>query len=107
MTSLLPVTVDQSTAYLTQVRQIVLDKLKNYRVRIYLFGSRARGEASTRSDIDVGIWPAEPLPRWVLSEVREALFESLVPVQVDVIDLSQTDDHFRQRILKEAIAWND
>jgi predicted nucleotidyltransferase len=107
MTSHLLFTVDKSATYLTQVRQIVLDKLKGYTVQVYLFGSRARGEAGAHSDIDIGIWPTEPLPRWVLSEIREALFESLVPFQVDVIDLSQTDENFKQRVLKEAIAWND
>jgi predicted nucleotidyltransferase len=65
-----PSTEDHSTIYLTQVRQIVLDQLKGYSVQVYLFGSRARGEAGARSDIDVGIWPTEPLPPWVLSEVR-------------------------------------
>jgi predicted nucleotidyltransferase len=106
-TSHLPITVDNSATYLAQVRQIVLDQLKGYTTQVYLFGSRARGEAGANSDIDVGIWPTEPLPSWVLSEVRETLFESLVPFQVDVIDLSQTDENFRQRVLKEAIAWND
>lgn len=61
----------QSTETLYLARQIILDKLKNYSVQIYLFGSHARGDARPTSDIDVAILPTESLPIGLLSEVRE------------------------------------
>jgi len=36
--------------------------------------------------------------------MREALFESIIPVTVDLVDLS--DEDFKQQILPEAIVWN-
>ncbi len=96
-----------SSTLLAQVRQIILSQLKAYSVQVYLVGSHARGTARPTSDIDVGISPKEPLPTGVLAQVREALFESTLPVNVDLIDLSQTDEQFRQQILPEAIVWKD
>ncbi|OQY54860.1 MAG: nucleotidyltransferase domain-containing protein [Candidatus Parabeggiatoa sp. nov. 2] len=100
-------TADTSSANLALVRQIILDKLKGYSVQVYLFGSHARKNARPTSDIDVGILPKEPLPIGVLAEVREALFESTIPVNIDLVNLSQTDEIFKQHILQEAIVWND
>jgi uncharacterized protein len=92
---------------LVLVRQIISEKLQNYSVQIYLFGSQARRNARPTSDIDVAILPKEPLPMGLLAEVREALFDSIIPVQVDLVDLSQAEENFKQQILREAIEWKD
>ena len=97
---------DTLSANLNQVRHKILEKLRDYSVQIYLFGSYARGEARPTSDIDVGILPKEPLPIGLLAELREMLFESVIPVNIDIVDLSQTDDNFKQRVLQEGIVWN-
>jgi len=99
-------TADTASANVAQARKIILDHLKDYPVQLYLFGSRARGDARPTSDIDVGILPKAPLPTGLLAELREALFESLIPVTVDLVDLSQTDEDFKQQILQDAIIWN-
>ncbi|TGO03293.1 hypothetical protein PN36_09460 [Candidatus Thiomargarita nelsonii] len=35
--------------------------------RFFLFGSRANGSAGFAADIDIGIWPQEPLNDTILS----------------------------------------
>ncbi len=50
-----------------EARKIILRGLKGYRVQVLLFGSRATGQASRTSDIDVALYPREPLPPGVLS----------------------------------------
>ena len=40
--------------YLEQTRQIICRALAGHQVRIYLFGSRARGEPVASSDCDIG-----------------------------------------------------
>lgn len=74
--------------------------------RLYLFGSRARGDAGRASDIDIAILPAAPLEPGTLARIREALEESTIPYEVEVIDLSSVDEPFRRKVLAEAIAWN-
>ena len=42
---------------LEEAKRIVLGKLGGTRAKVYLFGSRAWGEARRRSDIDIGVLP--------------------------------------------------
>lgn len=76
-------------------------------IRVYLFGSRARGSSRAASDIDVGILDDAPLADGLLSDIRETLFESTIPYRVDVVDLGQVDAEFRRRVLTEGILWKD
>lgn len=94
---------------LDEVRQIVLSGLRGYRVHVYLFGSRARGQEVAFSDIDVAVLPLEldALPEGLLSTIRESLEESHVPYIVDLVDLSQSDPAFRARVLQEGVLWSD
>jgi hypothetical protein len=55
----------------------------------------------------VAVMPLDPIPREVLSDIREALEESLVIYPVDLVDLSEASDDFRQRVLREGVSWND
>jgi uncharacterized protein len=91
---------------LAETRRIVLDGLSNHKARVFLFGSRARGEARSASDIDVGVLPAAPLPFGLLGEIRERLEESTIPFEVDLVDLSEAGESFRRRVEREGIAWN-
>jgi predicted nucleotidyltransferase len=73
---------------LEEVRRIVLRGLAGRPARVYLFGSWARGEASRVSDIDIAIMPADPVPPGLLSEIEEALENSLSLYPVDLVDLT-------------------
>jgi len=92
---------------LDEVRRIVLEGLHGHPVRVYLFGSRARGERGKHSDIDVAVLPLSPLPVGTLSAIRVALEESRIPFMVDLVDLSTTDAPFRERVLREGVQWSD
>lgn len=92
---------------LAEVRRIVLSSLKGYSAKVYLFGSRATGQAGRASDIDVGVLADEALPGELLAEIREALEESHVPYKVDLVDLSRTDSTFRARVQASGILWNE
>lgn len=96
----------QREVILEAVKTIIMDYLGNTGARIYLFGSWARGDEYYGSDIDVGVWYEHPLPAGCLSCLREALEESTVPYTVDLVDLTQTNTAFREKMLKEARIWN-
>jgi len=87
------------------VRRIVLDGLRESGARAYLFGSAARGALRRTSDIDVGVLSTRPLQPGTLAGIREALEESSVLCPVDLVDLSETDDGFRSRVLAEGVPW--
>jgi len=92
---------------LDTLRKIVLSGLGKHRVRVFLFGSRANGEAGKASDIDVAVLPLECLPIGLLSEIRFSLQESNVPYEVDLVDLSHADQEFRRHVMEEGILWRD
>lgn len=92
-------------ALLERVKGIVRRVLAHRAVDVYLFGSWARGTQRPTSDIDVAIESVEPLPRALLASLREALEESTIPNRVDVVDLAETDDAFRDRVRREGILW--
>lgn len=90
---------------LEEVRRIVLQGLRGYRARVYLYGSHARGEARRTSDIDVAVLPDEHVPSGVLSAIREQLDESHVPSNVELVDLSESDPAFRAEVQREGLPW--
>lgn len=94
------------TSDLDEVRRIVLSGLKDYRSQVYLFGSWAAGTAGRTSDIDVAVLPIDAIPRHVFSDIRERLEESGVIYPVDLVDLSEATEPFRERVLREGVLWN-
>lgn len=70
-------------------------------IRVWLFGSRARGDALPRSDLDLAF--EGELPVGLLARVREALEESRVLCGVDLVDLRNADPGLRQVVLREGL----
>lgn len=82
--------------------------LKNYfagrKVRLYLFGSRARGDETPSSDIDLAIEAQEDISEDI-SYLSEVLEESLLPYRVELVDLSKAGRHLRKKVMEEGILW--
>jgi len=93
--------------YLKQTRKIILRHLKDYKFQLFLFGSQTTQRAIRTSDIDVGVLPMDPLPRGLLSEIREELEESHIPYPVDLVDLSRSTPEFLQHVRQEGVVWNN
>ena len=90
-----------------QIRQIIQGRLAKYPVRLFLFGSHATGRARYASDVDIAVLPERELPLDLLSQVREDLEQSNVLYKVDLVDISRTDEVFRQRVFAEGVEWVD
>jgi predicted nucleotidyltransferase len=92
--------------YIEIVKQIVLKHVPNDAFAIFLFGSRAAGNAKPLSDIDIGILGTEPLPMIVKAHLDAELEESIVPFKIDLIDFYQVDKDFKKEALKKIQIWN-
>ncbi len=98
--------VDKSDV-LRRLRDLLHQSINDQNVKIYLFGSWARGTNKKSSDIDVGIWhPSSPGPEF-FAHLRDLLEESTIPYRVDLVDLVHADPALRDKVQKEGLLWND
>jgi amidophosphoribosyltransferase len=65
---------------------------------VWVFGSRANGNARRRSDLDLAVDGDEPLPLRLRSELAEDFDQSDLPYRVDVVDLASITPEFRKHI---------
>lgn len=70
---------------------------------VYLYGSRARGDAAWNSDYD--LWVDGELPRHQINAILEDLDESFVPFQVDLVTTPMLSGAFGERVRAEAKRW--
>lgn len=97
-----------SNQMLANLRRAVVEAVAPWDARVWLFGSRARGDAQPGSDVDIAIESrSKPVPAPVLSALSERIEDSVLPWNVDLVDLADVDDGFRRRVLAEGVAWND
>ena len=88
-----------SEAYL---RSLFLAKLPAG-AKVYLFGSRARGDARCNSDHD--FWLDFAVDRNTLLEIEEAQEQSFVPFNVDLVSTTQLNGRFGEIVTQEAKPW--
>ncbi len=100
--------MNREEAVLTMIRGVLqeaADELDGFHV--FLFGSRARGDARSRSDFDVGVLGSEPLPLGTFSRLAER-FENLPTLySVDWVDLRRTSAAFRESALAKAVTLHE
>lgn len=92
--------------YIDIVKQIVLKHIPKDNFAVFLFGSRAVGNAKPLSDIDIGILGLEPLPTIIKVDLESDLEESIVPYKIDLIDFYQVDKDFEKEALNTIQIWN-
>jgi len=96
-----PERVEELPSFLTE-----FFKKKGLKVRVILFGSRARGTNSQYSDVDIALECERDLHREI-AELKELLEESLLPQKVDIVELRKLPKPFKEEIEREGIVWVD
>lgn len=69
---------------------------------IVLFGSRAVGNNSQTSDVDLAIKSQQQISS-LISILKEEIEESNIPYKVDIVEYSKTSEAMRKNIDKEGI----
>lgn len=73
--------------------------------KVYLFGSRARGNYQETSDIDIAIDAGEPMTMARRGQINSMLDALNVPQVIDVVDFQQAPEALKANILREGIMW--
>jgi predicted nucleotidyltransferase len=89
------------------LKSLVIETFKEENVIVILFGSRARGDYSRVSDIDIGILPENDQDKKKLILLKEKIDELNIPYTVDVVDLSRVSKAFRERAFREGVVWKN
>ncbi len=84
------------------LKRFLKEFFKDINVQIYLFGSRARGDNSPFSDIDIGFLTDEEISEKLVL-LREILEKSNFPYKVDLVDLSSSS--LKEVVLREGKRW--
>lgn len=92
--------------YVLEAKEFTLKFWQNQPVRIYLFGSWARGEAKRSSDVDIAIESRDDMS-FLIGEFREALENSCIVYNVDVVDMNFAAESLCKKIREEGIVWKD
>ena len=89
------------------LKSLVIDIFKEENVIVILFGSRARGDYSRVSDIDIGILPERDLDKMKLVLLKEKIEDLNLPYTVDVVDLSKVSELFREKAFRDGVIWKN
>ena len=90
---------------LKNLKQVLEDKFGGLIERIVLFGSRATGQHTPRSDYDIGIDAGTPIPLHVMGYIQADIEELPILQKVDVVDLSQASEALRREVTAVAQTW--
>jgi predicted nucleotidyltransferase len=75
--------------------------------KIYLFGSRARGDHTERSDIDIAIDLGKQMDFSEIAQARGVLEGLNLPQKIDVVDMHSIPAAMKGFILNEGILWKN
>ncbi len=74
-------------------------------VKIYLFGSRARGTNNQWSDIDLALDAGRILPQLSIGELNDIMIASNLPYKVDIVDFNAVSKKMQEIIDQEKVIW--
>lgn len=80
----------------------VIEPLKALGGKVWIFGSRARGDQREFSDIDV-LFEGQ-IRDGDLGLIKERIEESRIPYKVDIVEVGNLAESYREQVLRERLA---
>lgn len=96
-------TPDEFDVYKDILCKIVLKHLPG--CRIYLYGSRARNEARSGSDIDIALDNNTKIGSHIMAPLKGDIDDSIIPFFVDIVDLNDVSEQFKTALQKDMVLW--
>lgn len=93
--------------YLEELKNLALEILKDEKVKIILFGSRARGDNNIVSDVDIGLAPYGKLDKNKVIILKEKIEDLNIPYKVELVNFSEVSADFKKEALKGAVIWKE
>lgn len=95
--------------YLDRYKELLLDIIhkKLPDCRVYLFGSRARRDHDSGSDIDLALDAGKKIDFKIILKLLVEIEETKIPLGVDLVDLNTVSDEFKKRVNEQGILWEN
>lgn len=84
---------------IAEVMQRNAERLRGHRV--FLFGSRASGDAGPHSDFDIGVVGDAPLPLKDFFSIEDQLDDLPTLYKIDWVDFNRASPRFRERAMQQ------
>ncbi len=90
-----------------EYKKIILPIIEQYlpNTKVILYGSRARGDDTAGSDIDIALDSGTRIEDRILSNIVYALEESSLPIKFDLVDFTAVSDALKKDILHDGVPW--
>jgi predicted nucleotidyltransferase len=99
--------MDLEIRYLDMIKRTCDSALVGSGAQVILFGSRARGDATYASDVDLAIKPPHSVAS-ARAALKDQLEESMIPYRCDVVDLAESDEALKKEVEREGVViWSD
>lgn len=85
------------------VSNLAIDPLKKLNCRLFVFGSRARGDSRPFSDLDLLIESPTELDLNLIAKITSEFEESNLPIKVDLVQLQNLAESYRAQVMLERI----
>jgi len=82
-----------------QVNEIVGKYLSLEDYDVFFFGSRVKGDSTSRSDIDIGIRGPKEVPGDIKLDIKEELNKLPLLYKFDVVDFKELSESFKKHTL--------
>ena len=90
--------------YKKNIIEIILKYIPT--TKIYLFGSRAKGNFHDTSDIDIAVNNKTKLERKTIFQIKNAIDSLNIPYKIDVVDINNVSEILKKQIERDKISWN-
>ena len=88
------------------VKNKVLELYKDTKARIFLFGSRARGDYRRGSDFDIGIESVDhDTFRLLRTRFEDYWEDSIVPYKVEFVFFETVNPDFKKEAKRDIVIW--
>jgi len=88
--------------YIEKIKEI-LQKQLTHDEKVFIFGSSVENEKF--GDVDLAVVSPQLVAEKAMRQMKEALEESTLPYKFDLVDINQTNDPFRTRVLNGPKIW--
>lgn len=97
----------QARHYFDQAKDQIMEIIPRDEFAVFLFGSRVAHKDLRYSDIDIGVYGEQELPLSVKTALEEAMDESNIPFDLELVDFRKVSGKFKKEALQNIEVWND